>query len=147
MRSEDTKVFIYNRWVNIPRRQFAIGDLGLSYNFSGRTIPAIDWEDAPIIKESRDYIHKTLGYPVNFVLVNYYKDGDHSIGWHSDDERDLEKDQPIVSISLGVTREFRLMSKGSKDIYSCELVHNSCIEMHPPCQSIYKLCIPKSKKI
>jgi alkylated DNA repair dioxygenase AlkB len=46
------------------------------------------------------------------LLVNWYKDGSHCIGTHADSEADLKPGSPILTISLGATRTFRLRRDG-----------------------------------
>jgi alkylated DNA repair dioxygenase AlkB len=45
------------------------------------------------------------------VLLNLYRNGVDSMGWHSDDERELGERPVIASVSLGATRRFRLRHK------------------------------------
>jgi len=40
--------------------------------------------------------------------MNWYNDGSHHVGWHSDSETDLLPGSSIASLSLGSTREFQL---------------------------------------
>lgn len=47
----------------------------------------------------------------NQILVNWYENGTNYIGAHSDDETQLHKHSPIVTISLGATRTFRIRPK------------------------------------
>ncbi|KLU83649.1 DNA repair family protein [Magnaporthiopsis poae ATCC 64411] len=47
----------------------------------------------------------------NFCLVNYYASGADSIAFHSDDERFLDPDPAIASLSLGAQRDFLLKRK------------------------------------
>lgn len=59
----------------------------------------------------------TLGYnEFNQVLINWYQDGQHYIGKHSDDESQLVPGSPILSISLGAVRKFRIRSKHDNSI-------------------------------
>ena len=53
------------------------------------------------------YIFKNI----YLFLVNWYQDGDHYIGWHSDDESQLDQTAPIYTISLGATRTFKTREK------------------------------------
>lgn len=52
----------------------------------------------------------------NSVLLNLYRDGQDSMGWHSDDEPELGVEPVIASLSLGGDRYFSLRQKkpGSK---------------------------------
>ena len=145
---EESRVLVFGQWRNIPRRQFAMGDDGLTYRYSGNTVPAMPWDTCPTVRAIRDHIRRTLGVPVSFVLVNYYADGTRHIGWHSDDEKDLDPEQPIVSLSFGELRAFRLRSRDAqRETYQQVLAHNSCVQMHPPCQSLYQHSVPASARV
>ena len=42
------------------------------------------------------------------MLLNLYRDGRDSMGWHADDEPELGPAPTIASLSLGALRRFRL---------------------------------------
>ncbi|KAL3856299.1 hypothetical protein ACJMK2_011069 [Sinanodonta woodiana] len=98
------KVNIFGKWHDIPRKQVAHGDAGLSYTFSNKTLPARPW--LPFLEQIHDRITAVTGYRFNFVLINRYKDGNDHIGEHRDDEKDLVRGYPIASLSLGQARDF-----------------------------------------
>ena len=50
----------------------------------------------------------TDGHRLNALLLNYYKNGKDSMGFHRDDNPCLSPTNLIVSVSLGTTREFCL---------------------------------------
>jgi alkylated DNA repair dioxygenase AlkB len=74
------------------------------------------------------------------VLTNRYSGPTESVGYHSDQLTHLGPDCVIASVSLGVTREFRLKNKhdSSTSTFSIHLPHNSLIVMHAGCQELYK---------
>ena len=58
-----------------------------------------------------------MGYGAfNHVLINWYNDGSHYIGPHSDSEAQIVEDSPIVSVSLGQERTFRIRYKTNKKL-------------------------------
>ncbi|KAI5841336.1 DNA repair family protein [Morchella snyderi] len=59
----------------------------------------------------RQYVAKRTGSSYNFVLINYYADGNDSISYHSDDERFLGENPTIASLSLGSRRDFLMKHK------------------------------------
>jgi alkylated DNA repair dioxygenase AlkB len=69
--------------------------------------PYLEWANS--LKPNQTY---------NQVLLNWYKDGTQYIGAHCDDEKEIVKEHPIVSISLGETRTFRIREKETKEIVS-----------------------------
>lgn len=87
-----------------------------AYNFTGLDhaaltlppafAPFLDWANGLFPGEWR----------FNQVLINWYQNGHHYIGPHSDDARPLVDDSPIASISLGQERVFRIREKAGKAI-------------------------------
>jgi len=73
-----------NKLIEIPRWQQSYG---LSYKFSGITNIALETPD--LIQKYIDWanIHDNTFDIFNMALVNWYQDGEHYIGHHSDDER------------------------------------------------------------
>ena len=110
--SSRQSVKMAGRVLQIPRRQTAFGDRGLSYTFSGITMQANPW--TPLVSALRDHVERALDEKFNFVLVNRYKDGQDHIGEHRDDERDLERAAPIASLSFGQARDFVLRHKDAR---------------------------------
>ncbi|KAI8480630.1 Alpha-ketoglutarate-dependent dioxygenase alkB 2 [Branchiostoma belcheri] len=98
------QVQIFGKYRDIPRKQVAFGDPGLSYRFSGVEIPARPW--SPLLRTIKDRIQEVTGQEFNFVLINRYKDGLDYIGEHRDDEEGLVQNAPIASLSLGQKRDF-----------------------------------------
>ena len=78
------------------------------------------------------------------MLINYYRDGQDSTGWHADDEPELGKDPVIASISLGATRDFQLRHNRDKNQkISIALQHGSLLLMQGTTQSCWQHQIPK----
>lgn len=113
---EITKVKIYGKWCNIPRKQVAYGDHGIKYEFSGTSIPSKSW--TPTVLKLKKYVELLTGQTYNFVLINRYANGKDYIGEHRDNERDLDTKAPIASLSLGQERKFRLRHKNCRTIFS-----------------------------
>ena len=84
----------------------------------------------------------------NVCLLNYYEDGNQRIGWHSDRE-ELGRTTPIVSISLGATREFLIRSKtdGVRDRASISMTNGSMVVMENECQMQYLHSVPSDKNV
>ncbi|KAK9473280.1 uncharacterized protein V1510DRAFT_363746 [Dipodascopsis tothii] len=73
------------------------------------------------------------------AVCNRYTGPNESVGWHSDRLTYIGPMPVIASLSLGVTREFRVRETGiHSTTYSIHLPHNSLLVMHPPCQEKYK---------
>jgi alkylated DNA repair dioxygenase AlkB len=85
----------------------------------------------------------------NSVLVNLYRDGRDSMGFHSDDEPELGENPEIASVSFGATRRFILAPKrkqrGAR--VQLELTHGSLLLMRGRCQHEFRHAIPKSANV
>ncbi|RUS79288.1 hypothetical protein EGW08_012943 [Elysia chlorotica] len=152
------KVKMFGKLIDIPRKQVAHGDAGLSYTFSGNTVPALPW--TPLLREIRDHVSKATGYEFNFVLINRYKDGHDYMGEHKDDEKDLCQGYPIASLSLGQSRDFifkhqdcrggqkKSKSLGKGDVRTLDpvsilLEHGSLLLMEHPTNSFWYHSLPR----
>jgi len=144
---EQSAIVMMGKKIVIPRKQCGYGDEGTSYKFTGVEVKGKTWSDIPSLNKMKEYIWEKLDVPVNFVLVNMYRDGNDYIGYHSDDEKDLDKKHPIVSLSFGAERPFLLKHKVTGKTHEKVLKDNSCIIMKPPCQKLYKHSLPKRKKV
>lgn len=103
---QDT-ITLYGKTHLLPRLQAWFGDPGASYGYSGMQLDPLPWSQP--LRTLRDRVHATLGgEPFNSCLLNLYRDGRDSNGWHADDEPELGELPDIVSVSLGATRRFRL---------------------------------------
>jgi len=81
-------------------------------------------------------------------LLNYYRDGKDSMGWHSDDEKELGRNPVIGSVSFGESRVFQMRHKFKKDIkkVDVELKDGSFLLMKGTTQYFWQHQIPKSKR-
>ena len=95
-------------WGNARRQPRLIawyGDQNHTYSYSGITLQPIKW--TPVLNEVRTRVEQALPmHHFNSVLLNYYRNGRDSMGFHSDNERELGLRPTIASISLGETRTF-----------------------------------------
>ena len=105
---ELTRIKVFGKWHDLPRKQAAYGSDGVTYKYSGLRVSALPWKQAPILQEILIRVKRATNIEYNFVLVNRYQDGKNKIGEHKDDEKELDPDVPIASLSLGQEREFIL---------------------------------------
>ncbi len=148
----NSKVQVFGKWHNVPRKQASYGDDGLKYTFSGRTVSAKPW--TPFLRELRDMLAIKVKTNFNFVLVNRYNDGNDHIGEHKDDERELVSRSPIASLSFGEARDFVFRhqdSRGAKFVRKIEpvkltLQSGSVLLMNYPTNSYWYHSLPVRKK-
>lgn len=100
--------------INTPRftTVFGCDETGAkpsAYKIAPRALPKV-------LHELKSWVEQRTGHKYNFVLVNYYQDGNDSISWHSDDEHFLAANPCIASLSLGGSRDFALKHKKDKAV-------------------------------
>lgn len=150
----DSKVFVRGKWHSIPRKQAAYGDAGLTYTFSGATVFAQPWNNAPFLKSVSNLISSLTSHQFNFVLVNRYNDGNDHMGEHRDDEADLVPQSAIASVSLGQARDFIFrhvdargsVAKRALDRVKLELSHGSLLIMNHPTNVYWFHSLPVRRK-
>ena len=143
------QIRMMGKWINEPRLTAWYGDPDKSYKYSGKIMVPKPW--SPILldlKEKIEHRVKNLGLNIEFnsVLINKYRNGLDSQGWHSDDEKELGLDPVIASLSLGAERTFqvRLKEEHAKKI-SLSLIHGSLLVMSGRTQSLSQHRVPKIK--
>lgn len=101
---ELAQVKVYGKVHPIPRQHAAYGDPGVEYKYSGTRVEARAW--TPALARLREVVEREAAASYNFVLVNRYRDGGDKMGDHKDDEKELSREVPIASLSLGAARDF-----------------------------------------
>ena len=142
---ESTVIKMFGRKTKIPRLQCWIGDEGCNYKYSGKKLNRQSWtKDLTMIREK---IYKEFKIDFNSVLVNYYRDGKDSMGWHSDDEKELGHNPTIASISFGSERDLVFKNKISKETLSIAQVHGCLILIDGKTQKNWQHSIKKTRKV
>ncbi len=82
---------------------------GESYDYSGMTYPKVSMlaELEPVCQQ----IQSTLGFMPNNCLLNYYPDGQSSMGFHSDATEELAAGSGVAIVSLGAQRQLVFRNK------------------------------------
>jgi alkylated DNA repair dioxygenase AlkB len=141
---QDTLV-LFGRRVLQPRLVAFHADEGVEYSYSGHTLPRAHW--TPLLCELKEHVEAQCESRFNSVLCNLYRNGDDSMGWHSDDEKSLGPRPLIASVTLGASRTFTLRRKDERARrFSFELAHGSLLVMKDNCQAAWQHAIPKTKK-
>ena len=135
------QVVIHGRLLDTPRFSQSFGR---DYAFSGVSHSALPVppEIAPFLEWCNDL---GLGR-FDQILVNWYADGRHYIGAHSDDERQLRPGSPIVTVSLGATRTFRIRH-GKIILRNVPVSHGKVLAMCGLFQRELKHEVPKTAKV
>eukprot|EP00405_Crypthecodinium_cohnii_P008156 CAMPEP_0206421976 /NCGR_PEP_ID=MMETSP0324_2-20121206/1779_1 /ASSEMBLY_ACC=CAM_ASM_000836 /TAXON_ID=2866 /ORGANISM="Crypthecodinium cohnii, Strain Seligo" /LENGTH=303 /DNA_ID=CAMNT_0053886195 /DNA_START=48 /DNA_END=959 /DNA_ORIENTATION=- len=99
-----------------PRLTLFMSDPGVFYEYSGRENEGVPWHPAILdlkAKAEKAVVEECGLPPVTFncVQFNRYEGPRHALGLHSDNEPDLLKGAPIVSVTFGVTRDFMVQDR------------------------------------
>ena len=139
-------VQIFGRTFRSPRLAAWYGDTGAVYRYSGLVNEPLPW--LPGLAVLRRQIEHRLGQTFNSVLLNFYRDGADSMGWHRDDEPELGENPIIASISLGGIRRFVLQHSRQANMRRLELrpEHGSLLLMCGATQHFWRHCVPKTRK-
>jgi alkylated DNA repair dioxygenase AlkB len=143
---EQRAIRLYGREVAQPRLTAWYGDADASYAYSG-----LRWEPRPwtaTLAELRRRVEAACGCRFNSVLLNLYRDGRDSMGWHADDEPELGTAPIIASLSLGATRRFRLRPRAgvAAGALGLDLPAGSLLLMRPPTQQHWQHALPKTAR-
>lgn len=139
------RIRLFGREVDSPRLSCWIGDPGTAYTYSGARFEPHPWPAA--LLALRERLRHDVGVPFNSVLANLYRDGRDSMGWHSDDERELGVEPVIASISLGAARRFVLRHRRDPDSkLALDLPHGSLLLMRGQTQRHWRHALPRTAR-
>ena len=137
---------MFGKWVDQPRLVAWYGDPGARYKYSGLIVEPQSWTNELLTLKAQ--VEAASECAFNSVLLNWYRDGRDSMGWHSDDERELGLHPTIASVSLGTERRFLLRRK---DDHTCKheflLKNGSLIVMRGATQHFWQHQVPKSLRV
>jgi alkylated DNA repair dioxygenase AlkB len=137
---------IYGKQINLPRLTAWYAENNEQYQYSGISMPAYYWTEELLFIKGR--IEKLTETKFSGVLLNYYRNGQDSVSWHSDDEKELGRNPVIASVSFGETRLFQMRHLTNKSLkkISIPLTHGSLFIMQGSTQHFWEHQIPKTLK-
>jgi len=140
------RIRIFGREVDSPRLSCWMGDADASYVYSRTRFEPRPW--TATLATLRARLETLCGARFNSVLANLYRNGNDSMGWHSDDEPELGPRPTIVSVSLGAPRRFRLRSRGQgAATHTLMLPPGSVLCMAGDTQRHYRHELPKMRGV
>ncbi len=81
------------------------------------------------------------------LIDNNVYQGTDGMGWHADDENELEQNSAIASVSLGSERKFVFKHRLYQDRISIVLEHGSLLVMKGSTQSHWLHALPSTKRV
>lgn len=125
-------MWMYDRTVTVPR---------LIARF------AADGGVAGEVLALQNRVEKFLKARFNGISLQYYRDANDSVAWHSDHTEDLIDNAIVAVVSLGVVREMYVRSKARpRRTFTCALEPGSLFVMAGRAQEFWKHNIPKLRQ-
>ena len=139
-------VQVYGKRHAVPRLTVFLADQGIQYRYSGTLHCGEGWPEwfEPLLQQ----VGVASGTRFNGCLLNLYRNGDDRMGWHADDEAEIDQDEPIASLSLGATRDFCLKHRvDPQQRQTLPLADGDLLIMHPGCQQTWIHGVPTRRRI
>ncbi|MDA9551984.1 alpha-ketoglutarate-dependent dioxygenase AlkB [Flavobacteriaceae bacterium] len=140
---DDIKVF--GKTYKQPRLTSLYGSNKRPYSYSNITMHPHKFSSTLLKIKSK--IEDTTNEIFTTCLLNQYRDGQDSNGWHADDEKELGQNPVIASVSFGASRMFHLKHRYDKS-HKCKLLleSGSLLLMKGTTQHFWLHQVPKTKK-
>jgi alkylated DNA repair dioxygenase AlkB len=142
---KNDEVILFGKHIVTKRKTAWYGDSDYLYAYSNITKQALPWTKE--LSGLKQMVEEFAGVKFNSCLLNLYHNGNEGMGWHSDDEKSLGKNNTIASLSFGAERKFLFKHKQTKQIISLVLEHGSLLIMKAATQRNWLHSLPKSKNI
>ncbi len=144
---QQDQIKIFGKLIDLPRLTAWIGEEDELYTYSGIAMQPQPWNKALLFIKKR--IEKEADVVFTNCLLNLYRTGKDSVGWHQDNEPELGQNPIIGSVSFGATRSFQLKHRYRKDLkkVTIPLTDGSFLLMQGTTQHFWKHQIPKTTKV
>jgi alkylated DNA repair dioxygenase AlkB len=148
---EQGEITMFGKKIAEPRLSAWYGDAGKNYTYSGKTQTPLMWHDA--LTAIKTGVEQTVVAQLkdelkfNSVLCNYYRNGQDSMGFHADNEKELGQNPIIASINFGESRRFIIRRRDDKTVkHELVLTHGSLLVMSGAMQHHWLHAVPKEPK-
>lgn len=135
------QLYMYDKWVEPKRRVCLYSDQPL--RDGACTHQVVQWPTA--LKKIARSIYQSHEEQFNAVLCNLYRNGVDYVGWHSDDETNMDQ-SCIASVTFGAQRSFKFRHNSTKEQVSVELKHGDLLLMRF-CQKEWQHTLPKRLQV
>jgi alkylated DNA repair dioxygenase AlkB len=148
---EQRHIVLFGKRILQPRLIAWAGEL--PYRYSGQTLEPRAWP--ALVRTLLARVNEASSGGFNHVLVNRYRDGKDSMGYHADAEPELGPDPLVATLSFGATRRFLVRRQHPTPRLSGDprplrdppvallLGHGSLLVMGGTCQRHYRHGVPR----
>lgn len=142
---KNEKVELFGKTIITKRKVAWYAEKAFRYTYSKKTKTALPWTSELLnLKEKVEAISEKK---FNSCLLNLYHNGEEGMGWHSDNEPELEKNAAIASLSFGAGRRFVFKHKQTGEKTAVFLENGSLLVMLGNTQTYWLHSLPKTKKV
>ena len=138
-------ITVFGKNYKQPRLTALYGNNNKPYSYSNITM-----QPHPFTKELqkiKSKIETIINEKFTTCLLNLYRNGQDSNGWHADNEKELGENPVIASVSFGTNRLFHLKHRHESDLkHKIVLESGSLLIMKGSTQHNWLHQIPKTKK-
>jgi len=139
-------IVIMGRTIMQPRLTALHGDEDKPYRYSGITMAPHPW--TATLLEIRNRIESIVNHRFTTALLNLYRNGEDSMGWHADNEKELGRNPVIASVSFGAARTFQFRHRTDAPARAeVSLGHGSLLIMCGPTQHYWLHRLPKRANV
>ncbi|WP_040278937.1 alpha-ketoglutarate-dependent dioxygenase AlkB family protein [Psychroserpens damuponensis] len=138
-------ITIFGKTYKQPRLTALYANNNTPYTYSNITMQPTMF--SPELLKIKQDVETEVQQIFTSVLLNYYRDGNDSNGWHADNEKELGLNPVIASLSFGETRPFHFKHRHIKnEKHKIHLTHGSLLLMQGEMQHYWLHQIAKTKK-
>lgn len=140
------QIKMYGKIIFLPRYSAWYGDSDKPYTYSGLTLYPKPWNKGLLY--IKDKLDQVAGVQFNSVLMNWYRNGEDYINWHTDAEKELGSNPTIGSVNFGATRRFQIRRiDDHNEKINVPLKHGTLLIMRGELQHFWQHAVPKERKV
>ena len=142
---QQDQIKVFGKVYDQPRLTALFANNNFPYRYSNITMYPSPF--SATLLEIKEKVEQQLKKQFTTCLLNLYRHGQDSNGWHADNEKELGKNPIIASVSLGAERMFHMKHRtDNSQKIKINLIHGSLLVMSGSTQHYWLHQIPKTKK-
>lgn len=142
---QQDQIKVFGKVYDQPRLTALYANNNFPYSYSNITMYPSPF--SATLLEIKEKVEQQLKKEFTTCLLNLYRHGQDSNGWHADNEKELGKNPIIASVSLGAERMFHMKHRtDNSQKIKINLIHGSLLVMSGSTQHYWLHQIPKTKK-
>jgi alkylated DNA repair dioxygenase AlkB len=119
---------------------------GQAYAYSGISYPTVPMH--PALAPIAERLATRIGHPFNNCLLNFYENGDATMGFHSDSEEEIAEGTGVAIVSVGAERTLTFRSRQDRTAeFAYPLPGGSLLYMPPGIQEEWRHGVPKQEGV